>query len=199
MKEKGLVIVISAPSGAGKTTLCRLLAERKRNLKYSISCTTRPKRSGEKNGYDYYFLSDNEFKKIISKNGFAEWALVHGYYYGTPKKAMDALLKNGYDVVMDIDVQGGLQIKKAYPQAVLVFVMAQSFKELEKRLKARQKDSQETIVRRLRNARHELKSLPRYEYLVINRTLATALKEIEEIINSEHRKTAHTIIPKFDH
>ena len=199
MKEKGLVVVISAPSGAGKTTICRLLAKRMAGLRYSISCTTRPKREGEKNGYDYYFLSESEFKHTIKNKGFAEWALVHGYYYGTPKKAMDRLLERGYDVIMDIDVQGGLQLKKAYPGAVLVFVMAPSFKVLEKRLRLRKKDSDDIIARRLRNARQELRSLPRYEYLVVNKTLAKAVDEIETIINSEHRRTARIKIPKFDH
>lgn len=197
MTEKGLIIVISAPSGAGKTTLCRLISASMPKVKYSISSTTRPMRTGEKNGYDYFFLSKEEFIKNIKRGGFAEWALVHGNYYGTPKKALNALLEHGYDVIMDIDVQGGLKIKKAYRDAVLIFVMAPSFSELQKRLKGRNKDNNTVIEKRLANARKELKQLPRYEYLVINRELKTAQKEIEEIINAEHKRTANIRIPKF--
>ena len=199
MKEKGLVIVISAPSGAGKTTICRLLSKRMGKLRYSISCTTRLKRDGEKNGFDYYFLSEKEFKNIIKNKGFAEWALVHGHYYGTPKKTMDSLLNRGCDVIMDIDVQGGLQLKESYPDAVLVFVMAPTLNELKKRLILRRKDSGDIIAERLHNAKKELKSLSRYEYLVINKDLGTAVNEIEEIINSEHRRTANIKTTKFDH
>jgi len=197
MTTKGLIIVVSAPSGAGKTTLCRLVSASMPKVKYSVSCTTRPKREGEKHGFDYFFLSKEEFIKSIKSGGFAEWALVHGNYYGTPKKPLNALLERGCDVIMDIDVQGGLKIKKAYPEAVLIFVMAPSFKELEKRLKRRNKDEKAVIEKRLDNARKELKQLPRYEYLVINRELKKAQKEIEEIVNSEHKRTRNIKIPRF--
>ena len=197
MIQKGLIIVISAPSGAGKTTLCRLVSKTLPKMRYSISCTTRPRREGEKNGRDYYFLSEKEFIGTIKADGFAEWALVHGNYYGTPKKALDGLLNRGFDVIMDIDVQGGLKIKKAYPDAVLVFVMAPSLKALEERLKGRNKDNNDVIARRMKNAREELKQLPRYEYLVINKKLKTAQEEIEEIVRTEHRKVEFINIPKF--
>jgi len=197
MNNKGIIIVISAPSGAGKTTICRELSKKLNKLSYSISCTTRPMRKGEKNGIDYYFLSDNEFKRTIKSGGFAEWATVHGYLYGTPKNRLNALLNKGFDVIMDIDVQGGLKIKKAYPEAVLVFVMAPSIKELKKRLISRNKDGAAVIEKRLRNARKELKSLPRYEYLVINDKLSNAEDEVEAIIRAEHKKIARNKTPKF--
>jgi guanylate kinase len=197
MTQKGLIIVISAPSGAGKTTLCRLVSKTLPKIKYSISCTTRPKREGEKNKHDYYFLSKEEFVRTIKAGGFAEWALVHGNYYGTPKKALNSLLSNGFDVIMDIDVQGGLKIKKAYADAVLIFVMAPSLKELEDRLNGRNKDDKAVIAKRMRNASEELKQLPRYDYLVINKELKTAQEEIEEIIKSEHKRTVNIRIPKF--
>jgi len=198
MTEKGFIIVISAPSGAGKTTICRQLANKLRKLKYSISCTTRPRRAGERNGVDYYFATESEFAKTAKKGGFAEWALVHGFHYGTPKKPLERLLDSGYDVIMDIDVQGGLKIKKAYPGAVMIFVMTPTFRELEKRLRARKKDDDETIARRLRNARVELKCLPRYEYMVINDKLITAENEVETIITSEHKRIKRNKTPKFE-
>lgn len=197
MVNKGLIIVVSAPSGAGKTTLCRRLAQKLPKLKYSISCTTRPRRPGERHGIDYYFLSEAEFRKTVKSRGFAEWAFVHGYHYGTPKKALNSLLNKGCDVIMDIDVQGGLEIKRSCPDAVLIFIMTPSFEELEKRLKARNKDDKAVIDRRLHNARKELKSLPKYEYLVINERLSKAEKEIAAIITAEHRRTVNNRTPKF--
>ena len=135
--------------------------------------------------------------KTARSGGFAEWALVHGHHYGTPKKPLERLLNKGYDVIMDIDVQGGLNIKKSYPEAVLIFVMTPTFKELEKRLRARKKDSDDTMRRRLRNARKELKSLPRYEYLVINDELKRAEKDVEAVIEAEHKRIARIEMPKF--
>jgi guanylate kinase len=198
MNRKSLIYVISAPSGAGKTTICRHLSKKNKKLKYSISCTTRPKRPGEKNGIDYHFLNENEFKKTAKSGGFAEWALVHGYYYGTPKKILNGFLKRGFDVIMDIDVQGGLKMKSSYPEAVLIFVMTPSFKELGMRLKLRRKDNGEIIKRRLHNACNEVKSLPRYEYLVINDKLKKAEKEVEAIIEAEHRRIKLDRVPKFE-
>jgi guanylate kinase len=196
MKEKGLIFVISAPSGAGKTTICRHLSQNRKKLKYSVSCTTRPRRAGEKNGIDYYFMTERDFKSSVKKHGFAEWACVHGHYYGTPRKALDTLLGRGIDVIMDIDVQGGLKIKRAYPEAVLVFVMAPSYRELERRLKARNKDSEQVIAKRMRNARLELKSLPRYEYLVINDKLKDAEADVASIIDAEHKRVRGAV-PRF--
>jgi len=197
MNTKGLIFVISAPSGAGKTTICRDLSRSRRDLKYSISCTTRPKRPGEKHATDYYFLSEKEFKTTVSRGGFAEWAMVHGYHYGTPRNALDRELNGGRDVIMDIDVQGGLKIKKTYPGAVLVFVMTPTFNELKKRLEARKKDSREVIEKRLHNARKELESLPRYEYLVINGRLEKAEKDVEAIIEAEHMKVRRGLAARF--
>jgi guanylate kinase len=197
MREKGLIFVISAPSGAGKTTICRHLSQKRNNLKYSVSCTTRPRRPGERNGVDYCFLTEAEFKKTAKSGGFAEWAFVHGYHYGTPKKALNAVLKRGCDVIMDIDVQGGLKIKKSYAEAVLIFVMAPSFRELERRLRARNKDNEQVIEKRLHNARRELKSLPHYEYLVINDKLNKAENDVETVIEAEHRKINRNTIPRF--
>ncbi len=197
MKEKGLIFVISAPSGAGKTTICRHLSQKRKNLKYSVSCTTRPRRLGERKGIDYYFLKEEEFKKTVKAGGFAEWAFVHGYYYGTPKKALNAVLNSGHDVIMDIDVQGGLKIKRAYKESVLIFIMAPSMKELEHRLRVRNKDNEKVIEKRLYNARRELKSLPRYEYLIINKELWKAENEVESVIEAEHKRITRNNIPRF--
>ena len=188
MPKNGLIIVLSAPSGAGKTTICNLLIKKSTNVKGSVSCTTRLPRKGEKNGVDYFFVSDKQFRSMIKKKAFIEWARVHGYYYGTPRKSLEKLISAGKDVALDIDVQGGLKIKKLYPNAVLVFIMAPSMKIVEDRLRARKKDSGPEIRKRLADARKEMKYLPKYDYLVINNKLPAALIEVKSILECEHSK-----------
>ncbi len=121
--RKGIIFVISAPSGTGKTTLCRILLKKVRNLKFSVSCTTREPRRGEKNGRAYYFVSKPEFKRVIKQRGFAEWARVHGQYYGTPKDYLKRTVASGKDIVLDIDVVGALNIKRHFPEAVMIFII----------------------------------------------------------------------------
>jgi guanylate kinase len=197
MSSKGLLIVFSAPSGAGKSTLCKVLMQGLPNLTYSISYTTRPPRKGERDGIDYFFVDEPEFKRLVRKKAFAEWALVHGCYYGTPHRQLRQMLDEGKDVVLDIDVQGGLHIRRLYPDAVLIFIMTPSLKILEQRLRARNKDTEQVIRMRLKNARRELKSLTQYDYLVINDDLKRAAAELKAIIAAEHHRVKHISLPKF--
>jgi guanylate kinase len=197
MRNDGLVIVISAPSGAGKTTLCKELIKKKPNLKFSISCTTRPPRPGEKNGVDYSFITKTTFFEMVRRKKFAEWARVHDQYYGTPKDFIEINLKRGKDVLLDIDVQGGVKILKLYPKAVRVFVMTPSFGVLEKRLRKRKKDSESVIQKRLKNARRELSYMPRYDYLIINDDLKAAVSRLENVVVAEHMKLSNLRTIKF--
>lgn len=184
-KNKRLLIVISAPSGAGKTTLIRRLLQRHPELNYSISLTTRDRRPGERQKVDYYFTTTNRFKKLIREKKLAEWALVHGHYYGTPKSN----LKINQPTLLDIDVQGGRQIKAAYPEAVLIFILPPSFKELKRRLILRHRDDSKEINKRLRNSRKEMHCFRRYyDYAVVNDDLDKALEDIEAILLVERLK-----------
>jgi guanylate kinase len=142
---KGLIIVVSAPSGAGKSTLCSYLGKRLPRLRYSISYTTRPMRRGEKDGIDYHFVSESVFRKMVRQKAFVEWAKVHDHYYGTPRKGLEKIINAGDDAILDIDVQGGALIRKIFPKAVLVFIMTPTLADLEARLRARNKDSEEVI------------------------------------------------------
>lgn len=190
MKNDGIIIVVSAPSGAGKTTLCDRAVEKLPNLEYSISCTTRPMRPGERDGIDYVFVAEKKFREMARQQAFVEWARVHDHFYGTPKKFLEKSIKAGKDVILDIDVQGAMSIRKCFPQAVLVFIMTPTLAELERRLRSRNKDSDAVIRTRLRNARTELTYLPRYDYLIINDDLDAAVVQLESVIVAEHRRLA---------
>lgn len=183
--SRGLLVVVSAGSGAGKSTLCRRLLRRRDSLVFSISATTRAPRPGEKDGRDYFFVSAGAFRRMIRRRALAEWAKVHGQYYGTPRRALDAARKRGRDVLLDIDVQGALQVKRRYPEAVLIFITTPSFADLEKRLRARGSETDAQIRRRLADARHELKFLDRYDYNVVNDRIPTALARLEAILDAE--------------
>jgi guanylate kinase len=177
------VVVISAPSGAGKTSICDAIA-RSDGAVYSVSYTTRSPRQGEKNGKEYFFVDESNFKKMIKSDKFAEWAKVHGNYYGTPRELLDKTLKSGKNIFLEIDVRGGMNIKKQYPQACMIFIMAPDLKTLEKRLVVRNKDRKETINIRLNNAKKELTYLHKYEYLVVNRKLKDSVVAIKTIVKS---------------
>lgn len=188
MGGTGRLLVLSAPSGGGKTTICERLLRRDRNLSRSISATTRPRRGREHHGREYYFLDAAAFRRYQRGGGFLEWAKVHGYYYGTLRSEIARRRRGGRDVVLVIDVQGGLAVKKKHPDAVLIFVKPPSFRVLSDRLRRRGTDSQQTIRQRLRNARWELTRAEAYDYMVVNRTLAEAVKQIETIIAAERLK-----------
>lgn len=190
--RKGIALVISAPSGAGKSTLCnRLLAEFP-NICYSISCTTRSPRSGEVDGRDYFFISRHEFEKKRDAGQFAEWAEVHGNFYGTPLGVAREKLAVGRDVLFDIDVQGAAQIKLALPEAVFVFILPPGMAELEKRLRLRGQDDPASIQKRLRNAKKEIGEALWYDALVVNDTLETAYDRLRAVY------LAATLLPSIN-
>jgi len=187
--KRGLLVVVSAGSGAGKSTLCRLLLKHRRNLIFSISATTRMPRPGEKDGKDYFFVSEAAFKAMRKRQELAEWARVHGqHFYGTPHPYLDRMRAQGKDVLLDIDVQGALQVKRRYPEAVLIFITTPTFADLERRLRARSSETEAQIRHRLADARHELTHLPYYDYNVVNDRLPLALKRLEAILDAESLK-----------
>lgn len=183
--DQALLVVLSSPSGAGKTTLIQRLLKRNPDYKRSISVTTRPKRPSEKNNTDYRFVSQTEFRRIIGQQGFVEWAEVHGNLYGTPKNLVDQALKSGWTVLFSLDVQGALAVKKKYPGAILTFILPPSWKDLRKRLMKRNSDSRADLKLRLANARNELKSWIKYDFVVVNQDIRQTVERIESIIDAE--------------
>jgi guanylate kinase len=189
MKKKGLLVVVSAGSGAGKSTLCRMLLKRRKSLVFSISATTRLPRPGEKEGKDYFFVTEAAFKAMRDRGELAEWAKVHSHdYYGTPRAYLEKTRHAGKDVLLDIDVQGALQVKRKFPEAILIFITTPTFAELERRLRSRSSETETQIRQRLEDARQELKSLPFYDYNVVNDRLPLALKRLEAILDAHKLK-----------
>lgn len=178
----GLLFILSAPSGAGKSTLCLALRKHFPDILYSISYTTRPPRQGEQNGVDYHFITKTAFEKRIARNQWAEWAVVHGNYYGTAADIIDRGLRNGRDFLMDIDVQGTRRILKRYPAAITFFILPPSLEALRCRLEKRGTDSPEAIAVRLANAKQELSCKDRYRHVIINDRLSDAVAELIGII-----------------
>ena len=174
MKNKGIALIISGPSGAGKGTLVKMLIEEFPNIQFSISYTTRKPREGEIDGRDYVFITKEEFEKLIEKNMFAEWASVHGNYYGTPRKEIEEKLNKGLDVVFDIDVQGAKNLKQSLRQGVFVFILPPSIEELKRRLVKRGSDDPKTIEIRLKNAQKEMEAIDEFEYVILNDDLNKA-------------------------
>ncbi len=167
-KRQGSLLVISAPSGSGKTTLVRQLVADVKGVEFSVSYTTRSPRQSEKDGVDYYFVSEDEFRPRTEGNDFLEWAEVHENLYGTGRAETEAVLGRGADVVLDIDVQGAAQVKQAMPDAVLIFILPPSFEVLEQRLRDRRQNEQADIERRLTVARREVSQYQNYDYAVVN-------------------------------
>lgn len=185
IRRRGTLFVVSAPSGAGKTTLCREVRRLVTDLRYSVSVTTRHPRPGEVDGGDFRFVSDADFERLREAGEFAEWASVHGHMYGTPARALEEALNDGRDVLLDIDTQGAAKLRARYPQAVLVFVVAPSMAELEQRLRERRSDDEVEIARRLKNARGEVALWRTYDYLIVNRELKEALVQLVAIVQAE--------------
>jgi guanylate kinase len=178
-------LILSAPSGGGKTTITRMLLERRRDVGYSTSCTTRAPRNGEVDGRDYHFLSPAEFTARRDRQEFAETAEVHGNLYGTLKAEIERVLSSGRHVVMDIDVQGARQLAAAYPEAVLVFLLPPTADVLLDRLRGRQTESRDDLVRRIRGAREELRAAISYHYVVVNDDRERAYDRVAAIIDAE--------------
>ena len=188
MNRRAFPIVISGPSGSGKTTICQRILADDPLAAYSVSVTTRPPRPGEVDGDHYEFVTEGEFDALVADGALAEWAVVHGYRYGTRRSVIDAHLADGEDVLMDLDVQGGMSMRKAYPESLLVFIQPPSHEVLEARLRNRATDSEEVISTRLRNAIAECECSPDYDTCVVNDSLEHAVDEVRLVIARERIK-----------
>lgn len=188
--------ILSSPSGGGKTTIARLLLERRKDVGYSVSCTTRTPRPGEVNGKDYFFLSKEDFEARKAREEFAESAVVHGNLYGTLRSEVQGVLSGGKHVVMDIDVQGARQFAQVFPESVLVFLLPPSADVLIERLRARQTEDDGKLLVRLRSAREELREVGAYEYVVVNDNLEHAYEQVTSILDAETVK--HLRLPLLD-
>ncbi|MFC1568595.1 guanylate kinase [bacterium] len=180
----GKVIVISSPSGGGKTTIIQKLREMNPDLMYAISATTRVPRGQEKEGNDYFYLNKKDFKKRIQDNEFLEWAEVHGNYYGTLRSQVSDCLLQGKNIILDIDVQGGLAVQKQLKETILIFLMPPSINVLENRLRSRGTDDGETIENRLKAASQEMQAAEQYDYIIYNHDIEQAVHDIQQIIQS---------------
>ncbi len=187
--RKGILFVVSGPSGVGKTSMIKSILSEIEDTVFSVSCTTRPKRPDEVDGEDYFFVSEEEFKKMIEKDEFLEWARVHGHLYGTPRKFVEDTVNKGKDVILDIDVQGALSVKKKAKDAVYIFIAPPSMEDLRKRLEKRKTEDKEAMERRLEDARWELQLIEEFDYLIINRDLKEAINDLKSIIRSERLRT----------
>lgn len=187
-KREGVIFILSAPSGAGKTTLINGLMEIFPEITLSVSYTTRDRRSGEVPGRDYHFAAKRKFAAMRARGDFAEWASVHGALYGTPRGPLEQIIRRGRDVLLNIDVQGARKIKKQYRHAVSIFLLPPSWQELGKRLALRGTDRRESIRQRLENARREIGEIMRYDYVVVNREVGGALESLKSIVIAERLK-----------
>ncbi len=190
MDYPGNLFVVSAPSGAGKSSLVRALREFDARVSPSVSHTTRAPRGQEKHGREYYFVSDQEFDTMVSKNAFVEWANVHTRRYGTAKKALEERIQVGTDVLLEIDYQGALQVKEAFPNAVLIFILPPSWDELRARLENRGEDAPEVIELRLTNAAEEMAQVAKFDFVIINELFESALFDLKTIIHAQRLKYA---------
>ncbi len=189
MKREGLILIISAPSGAGKTTLCRELLKRFPGMRESISYTTRKPRPGEVHGQDYFFVSTEEFQRMIAEDAFAEWAKVHDNLYGTALKTLEEARKNGIDLVLDIDCQGALKLKEQFEGGSYIFILPPSMAELRRRLESRSSDAPEVIERRIIRAADEIREARWYDYIIINDSIEDAFEGLSAIVTSHYHRT----------
>lgn len=185
MEEKGLLIVISGPSGVGKGTIIKQIFKEQPSLTYSVSVTSRYPREGEVDGVNYFFVRPEKFLEMVENNEFLEWAKVYSNYYGTPRKFVEQALEQGKNVVLEIDIQGSLQVQKSFPEAVFIFILPPSLAELESRIRGRGTDEEAQILERLGLVQDELKYLPYYDYGVVNDQLKLAVDKIKAIIIAE--------------
>ena len=187
--KQGLLIVVSGPSGTGKGTVCGELLAGTPELAYSISATTREPREGEKDGENYYFITREQFEQEIAAGGFLEYANVYGNYYGTPLKKIEERLAAGQDILLEIDTQGALEVMKKCPEGIFIFLLPPSMQELERRIRGRGTESEESLQRRLSAARDEVELGRQYDYAVVNLSVKQAVKRIQGIILAEHSRT----------
>ena len=188
-RRRGLLIVLSSPSGAGKSTISRMLLDSDGDVTMSVSATTRPMRPGEANGVDYFFVDDAEFDRMIAANEFVEWAHVFGYRYGTPKAPVKQALRKGRDILFDIDWQGARQLEPDFGEhLVTIFLLPPTMAELEERLHARGQDSDQVIADRMRRAADEIDHWAEYEYVLVNRDMDACLDQVRAIVSAERSK-----------
>ena len=200
IQRRGMLIVVSAPSGAGKTSLCQEIRKRIPDLAYSVSHTTRSPRPGEVDGRDFFFVGEAVFREMAGRGELAEWAVVHGNLYGTSARFLEQALGRGEDILLDIDTQGARQLRGRYPEGVYVFVVAPSMKELEQRLLERKSDAPQEIALRLGRAREEIPAWREYDYLIVNQDLDEAVYQLQAIIVAERARTTRLTlaIPDLD-
>jgi guanylate kinase len=191
-------VILSSPSGGGKTTIAHQLLSSRQDCGYSVSCTTRAPRAGERNGRDYYFISHEEFKERQRNEAFAESATVHGQLYGTLRAEVERVLTSGRNVIMDIDVQGARQFKRAFPESLLIFILPPSTEALVDRLKARGTEGIEALLRRFESAKDELKAIDLYPYVVVNDRLETAVRAVSDIIDGKGERFSRSRIRDLD-
>lgn len=200
MNKKGLLLVVSGPSGAGKGTICKAFLEKNKNVKLSISATTRSPREGEVEGVNYFFVTKEKFKGMIDNGELLEHAQIYDNFYGTPKAAILENLEQGYDVLLEIEMQGAKQIKEVYPEGVFIFILPPSLDELKNRIVGRGTETEEQINKRFGSAFEEICQIENYDYFIVNKDIDQSAKELSDMISAEknkvHRYKNH-IIEKF--
>lgn len=195
--EIGNLFIVSAPSGTGKTTILKRIISEMENIMFSVSHTTRPPRPGEKDGVDYYFVEKDAFQKMQEQDLFHEWAEVHGNLYGTSRNAVQKIIDQGQDIILDIDVQGGLQaMDKVGDKGIFIFILPPSLQELEKRLVNRGTESESVIATRLKNAQGEIKIMEQYDYVIVNDSVAEAVDVLKSIIIAERSRKRRSVSGK---
>ncbi|SHH32701.1 guanylate kinase [Thermosipho atlanticus] len=190
---KGTLFVVSGPSGVGKTSIINSIIDKIDNVVFSVSCTTRPPRPGEVDGVDYFFVTEEKFLEMVQNSEFLEWAKVHGNLYGTPKKFVFENIDKGNKIILDIDVQGALQVKKNYDDAVFIFVAPPSYQVLKDRLLKRGTESPEALLKRLNNAKWELSKMIEFDYLIVNDDLEKSIQIMKSIIIGESYRTKRVL------
>ena len=200
LNRKGLLLVVSGPSGAGKGTICKALLNKNDQIKLSVSATTRKPRNGEVHGVNYFFIEKEEFTKMIENGEFLEYAQIYDNFYGTPKAAIIECLEKGQDVILEIEMQGARQIKEVYPEGVFIFVLPPSLEELKSRIVGRGTETQEEIEKRFSCAFEEINQIVNYDYFIVNEDIEKSVNDVEAIISAEKNKVTrykNNIIDKF--
>ena len=200
LNRKGLLLVVSGPSGAGKGTICKALLNKNDQIKLSVSATTRKPRTGEVHGVNYFFIEKEEFTKMIENGEFLEHAQIYDNFYGTPKAAIIECLEKGQDVILEIEMQGARQIKEVYPEGVFIFVLPPSLEELKSRIVGRGTETQEEIEKRFSCAFEEINQIVNYDYFIVNEDIEKSVNDVEAIISAEKNKVTrykNNIIDKF--
>jgi len=193
MQREGVLFVISAPSGAGKTTLCKEIIDKFPNLRHSVSYTTRTPRTGEVHGRDYFFVGQDEFSRMVADGEFAEWAEVHGNLYGTSLSTLKQCRSQGIDLILDIDCQGAQQLKGRFDGGVYIFILPPSIAELRRRLDGRSSDTEEVIERRINNAAAEIKESRWYDYIIVNDKFSEAVEQLKSVLLAEQCRSFRVI------